>query len=372
MVLVGHLGQVGQKDRPEAAPDQLACHGEGDLGPIRTVGEVGAVTDDVVLVAAGGDESVVGGIVDIHSEGGGPLGTGRGGKETETSRLGAEFVKKGDQGVLVVGPYRPDPQGRSVLQGDIGRAVIGVSDAHRGDPIQRPSPQRRRPVNPRSGKMGTMIRRIAALAAPVLTLAGVLLYFRSLRQPILTWGATYAEAASSLPGDELLPEADGTSTRAISIAAPPEAVWPWLAQMGPSPRGGVYTYDWIENLLGLNIHSVDRVLPEYQDPQVGDSIPLGDNRMVISRIDPGEVFAFCSDDGNWVWTFVLRAEDGGTRLISRNRFRLPTLGARIGILPMEPGSLVMERKMLHGIRERAEGLVAAGSGSVGRIGERPA
>ncbi len=66
--------------------------------------------------------------------------------------------------------------------------------------------------------------------------------------------------------------------------------------------------------------------------------------------------SFRSDDGNWVWTFVLRAENGGTRLISRNRFRLPTRAARIGILPIEPGSLVMERKMLCGIRERAEGL----------------
>ncbi len=133
-------------------------------------------------------------------------------------------------------------------------------------------------------------------------------------------------------------------------------MWPWLAQMGPSPRGGVYTYDWIENLLGLDIHSVDRILPEFQNPQLGDSIALGENRMEIARLDPGEVLSFRSDDGNWVWTFVLRAENGGTRLISRNRFRLPTRAARIGILPIEPGSLVMERKMLYGIRERAERL----------------
>jgi hypothetical protein len=78
---------------------------------------------------------------------------------------------------------------------------------------------------------------------------GVLGYAR-VRQPILTWGATPAEAADSLPGDELLPTADGVSTRAIDIDAPPADVWPWLAQMGPAPRGGAYTYDWIENLLG--------------------------------------------------------------------------------------------------------------------------
>src|SRR5438093_6880328 len=69
------------------------------------------------------------------------------------------------------------------------------------------------------------------------------------RRPILTWGATGEEAASRLPGDELLEGADGVSTRAITIDAPATSVWPWLAQMGPSPRGGAYTYDWIENLL---------------------------------------------------------------------------------------------------------------------------
>ncbi len=193
-----------------------------------------------------------------------------------------------------------------------------------------------------------------ALALFLTALVG--LYFGLIRRPVLTWGATDEEADCLLEGDELLSAPDGCSTRAISIAAPPEAVWPWLAQIGPSPRGGVYTYDWIENLLGLDIHSVDRILPEFQNPQLGDSIALGENRMEIARLDPGEVLSFRSDDGNWVWTFVLRAENGGTRLISRNRFRLPTRAARIGILPIEPGSLVMERKMLCGIRERAERL----------------
>ena len=104
-------------------------------------------------------------------------------------------------------------------------------------------------------------------AALALTAALGALYFALLRDPILTWGATDAEAAARLPGDELLEAADGVTTRAIEIDAPATAVWPWLAQMGPSPRGGVYTYDWIENLLGLDIHSVDRVLPAYQDPR---------------------------------------------------------------------------------------------------------
>jgi hypothetical protein len=194
-------------------------------------------------------------------------------------------------------------------------------------------------------------RRFALLASAASALYGVLL-----RQPILTWGASAAEAAERLPGDELLEDADGVSTRAIDIEAPPRAVWPWLAQMGPSPRGGAYTYDWIENLLGLNMHSTDRVLPEYQHPEVGETIGFGANRMQLERVDSERVLAWRSEDGNWVWTFVLREDAGTTRLISRNRFRLPTLVARIGMLPMEPGSLVMERKMLWGIKQRAEHL----------------
>ena len=179
-----------------------------------------------------------------------------------------------------------------------------------------------------------------------------------LRRPILTWGATSEEAASRLPGDELLEDADGVSTRAIAIDAPVASVWPWLAQMGPSPRGGAYTYDWIENLLGLDMHSVDRVLPEFQHPEVGDTIGLGANRMRLERVEPRRVLAWRSEDGDWVWTFVLEEHDGMTRLISRNRFRLPTLAARIGMLPMEPGSLLMERRMLRGIKGRAERLAS--------------
>jgi hypothetical protein len=180
------------------------------------------------------------------------------------------------------------------------------------------------------------------------------LYSRLLRRRILTWGATEAEARSRLPGDELLEDADGVSTRAVWIA-----VWPWVAQMGPDPRGGAYTYDWIENLLGLGMHSVDHVLPEYQHPQIGDTIALGSNQMRIELVDLEHALAWRSDDGKWVWTFVLEERDGRTRLISRNRFRLPKLIARIGMLPMEPGSLVMERKMLLGMKQRGECLASA-------------
>src|SRR6187551_3140878 len=102
---------------------------------------------------------------------------------------------------------------------------------------------------------------------------------RMLRQRVVSWGATEAEADARLPGDELLEDADSVSTRAITIDAAAADVWPWLAQMGPSPRGGAYTYDWIENLLRLDMHSTDRILPEFQHPQVGDAIGFGPNRM---------------------------------------------------------------------------------------------
>ena len=82
--------------------------------------------------------------------------------------------------------------------------------------------------------------------------------------------------------------------------------------------------------------------------------------MRVVRVEPERVLAWRSEDGNWVWTFVLSEHDGRTRLISRNRFRLPTLIAHIGMVPMEPGSLVLDRKMLLGIKERSERLATSG------------
>ena len=172
----------------------------------------------------------------------------------------------------------------------------------------------------------------------------------------MTWGATGSEASALLPGDELLEDADGVSTRAITIDAPVSAVWPWLAQMGPSPRGGAYTYDWIENLLGLDMHSVDGVLPEFQRPEVGDMIGLGSNRMRLARVESKRVLSWCSQDNNWVWTFVLDEHDGRTRLDQSQPLQAADAHARLGMLPMEPASLVMERKMLLGIKIRAERL----------------
>ena len=203
------------------------------------------------------------------------------------------------------------------------------------------------------------MRATTTLISAGIALAGVAIaYEKLLRERVLTWGATAEEVAARLPGDELLEDADGVATRAITIDAPASAVWPWIAQMGPSPRGGAYTYDWIENLLGLNMHSADRVLGDFQHPKVGDGFGYGANKMTFAVVEPDHVLATRSADGNWVWTFILRQHDGRTRLISRNRFRLSRLRDRIGMIPMEPGSLVMERKMLRGIKGRAERLAA--------------
>jgi hypothetical protein len=115
-------------------------------------------------------------------------------------------------------------------------------------------------------------------------------------------------------------------------------------------------------LFGLGMHSVDHLLPEFQHPQVGDTIGVGANPMRIELVEPEHVFATRSANGNWVWTFVLEERDGRTRLISRNRFRLPSLASRIGMAPMIPGSLVMERKLLQGIKSRSERLARERSG----------
>jgi hypothetical protein len=181
-----------------------------------------------------------------------------------------------------------------------------------------------------------------------------------LRRRCLTWGARPEEVARELSGDELLATPDIVSTRAITIGAPPGAVWPWLVQMG-SGRGGAYTYDWIENLFGLGMHSADEVLQQFQDVKVGDEFRLGPNRpkLRIEILEPEQVFTVRFEDGNWVWIFALFREDRTTRLVSRNRIAMPKASAftrLFNLLVMEPGSLVMERKMLLGIRERAERL----------------
>ncbi|MFG1798185.1 SRPBCC family protein [Nocardia sp. NPDC049149] len=179
-----------------------------------------------------------------------------------------------------------------------------------------------------------------------------------LRRKCLMWGATTDEVARIMPGDELLADPDIVATRAITIDAETTAIWPWLVQLGPG-RGGAYTYDWIENLLGLNMHSADKILPEFQNLTVGDTFELGKSgpRLRVATIEPEHALVFVSTDGHWVWAFGLYPGTEGTRLVSRNRITLPDSGLPTRLfnrLIMEPGSWIMERKMLIGIQQRAE------------------
>lgn len=204
------------------------------------------------------------------------------------------------------------------------------------------------------------MQKLAVIAgAAVAGVVGERLYRRYLRDWVLTWGATASEVERPLPGDDLLAAPDVLATRAIEIDAPPSAIWPWLVQMGPG-RAGAYTYDWIENLFGLGMHSADTIVPEWQRLEVGHVLrpPKGGPGMRVEILEPERVLSNRSEAGDWVWTFFLEPRNGSTRLISRNRIAMKgaSAGQRLGMLVMEPGSLVMERKMLLGIKERAERL----------------
>jgi hypothetical protein len=182
------------------------------------------------------------------------------------------------------------------------------------------------------------------------------------RKRCLTWGATADEVSGQMPGDDLMPDPDMQTTRAITIEAPSGAIWPWLVQMG-SGRGGAYTYDWIENLFALDMHSANEILPHFQHLKVGDVLPLGSKapRLRVEVLDPDRALVVRSEDGNWVWAFGLYPDGKHTRLVSRNRIKTPGASgpARLAYtVVMEPGSLVMERKMLLGIKRRAERLAA--------------
>ena len=180
-----------------------------------------------------------------------------------------------------------------------------------------------------------------------------------LRRRMLDWGATPEETARALPGDELLPDADLVATRAITIAAPPPAVWPWLVQVGVG-RAGAYAYDWLDRLFGVDVRSARRIVPEFQDLAVGDVVPVSNDGtgLRVRLMEPERVLGTLTDDGTWAWTWVLEPDGGGTRLLSRTRMSVPpgSSAARLGIeLFLVPASWVMERRMLLGLRERAEG-----------------
>jgi hypothetical protein len=202
---------------------------------------------------------------------------------------------------------------------------------------------------------------------------GTLVLSPFLRSWYNRWGATRDEAEQPLPGDELVPEPKLGYTRAITIKAPAERVWPWLAQMGQG-RGGLYSYDGLENLAGCDIHSVDKILPELQHPQRGELVRLGPQGypcFCMASIEPKRALVLISADPQTgqpvehsqqkesgfsiaTWQFILRAADeNSTRLILRQRLAYTPDLKWVWRLT-EPVGFVMERKMMLGIRQRAE------------------
>lgn len=175
---------------------------------------------------------------------------------------------------------------------------------------------------------------------------------------MLDWGSSPEEAARALPGDDLLPHADLVATRAITISAPPQAVWPWLIQIGTG-RAGAYSYDVLDRLAGLDMHSSQRIIPEYQNLGIGDVIPVANDGtgLRVHILEPNRVLGTLSDDGTWAWTWILEPLGERTRLLSRTRMDIrssPPL-ARLGVNALLiPASWIMERKMLLGLRDRAE------------------
>jgi hypothetical protein len=166
------------------------------------------------------------------------------------------------------------------------------------------------------------------------------------------WGATADEVRRAMPGDHLILDA-ATTTRAIGIRAPAEAVWPWLVQLGYG-RGGWYSYDWIDN---DGQPSADHIIPELQRLQVGDQIlMLPDMGPRVREVGPNRYFVAGDQEGG-TWCLALYPTTGGCRLVSRWRLDWPlTPATALWILLSDPGAFIMERKMLKGIRSRAEAM----------------
>jgi glyoxylase-like metal-dependent hydrolase (beta-lactamase superfamily II) len=206
------------------------------------------------------------------------------------------------------------------------------------------------------------VNRMGILAGAASLAVGVLAGPRLWRR-MLDWGATAEETHRPLPGDELLPVADLVATRAISIAAPPADVWPWLVQIGVG-RAGAYAYDWLDRLFGLDVRSSRRIVPELQGLVVGDVIPVANDGtgLRVRAIERERLLATSTDDGTWAWTWILEPAGDITRLISRTRMATAhqSVPARVATrLLLVPASWVMERRMLLGLRDRAEGRVHA-------------
>ncbi|MDA8217068.1 MAG: hypothetical protein M0Z94_05555 [Dehalococcoidales bacterium] len=239
------------------------------------------------------------------------------------------------------------------------------------------NPNVRSGLLPASGGRKPSGRGRFPLAGFALAVAGVVAYRAAFRPWHRRWGATDEEVARPLPGDDLVDNPNYSSTRALTIAASPESVWPWLVQIGQG-RGGFYSYDWLENAVGLGIRSADHVVEDLQTLKVGDIIavePEGNGYSVIA-VEPNALLLLFTDGRNGpgalndhfrqvgmasTWAFVLTlTPEGGTRLLVRWRARYDYLRSGVPLAYLigpllEPVEFLMERQMLLGLRQRAEG-----------------
>jgi hypothetical protein len=195
----------------------------------------------------------------------------------------------------------------------------------------------------------------------IIVLACAALYWFPLRRWMNRWGSAPSDLARVMAGDGLLIYHTYSGTQAVVVNASPEDVWPWLVQIGYQ-RGGLYSYDWLDRLFGyLDRPSATRILPEFQHLAVGDQIPVGRGpSWPVAALEPEH--ALVLDMRNlggidWVWQFGLYpASEGRTQLVSRSRIRARTVWARLLTHVIEPAGFLMTRRMLLGIRQRAEAL----------------
>jgi len=179
----------------------------------------------------------------------------------------------------------------------------------------------------------------------------------------LRWGASEDDASGPLPGDELIPHPDLSATRAIAVHASADRVWPWIAQLGQG-RGGFYSYDFLENLAGCDIHSAGRIVPDWQDVRVGDEVKLAPQvALEVAVLEPARALVLrggvpmgkTPPPYDFSWAFVLRQQaDGQTQLLVRERYGYTTWWAPLLVEPVQVASFLMTQKMLRGIKDRAE------------------